>query len=120
MPRIELCRTLYWLRGALCGPIELEKGDTHASTWVPFAWLLMVGAMAYGASLIHFVDIPSVLVTVVAGHAPPPVSMGGMLLGLCCHRRALVSVSVSQVLTGFNLGWMAGFSDWCRSYGAGV
>ena len=25
--------------------------------------------MAYGASLIHFVDIPSVLVTVVAGHA---------------------------------------------------
>ena len=34
-----------------------------------FAWLLMVGAMAYGASLIHFVDIPSVLVTVAAGHA---------------------------------------------------
>ena len=29
MPRIELCKALYWLRGALGGPIELEKEETR-------------------------------------------------------------------------------------------
>ena len=53
------------------------KEETKRMRWsgIIVAWLIVLGAIRYGSEFLVFVDLPSLLMTVVGGHAAAAVPL---------------------------------------------